>query len=693
MILALIVPNATAWAGGITIQNNDRNKVIVIKDYLDQGSISTILYATRPAMDQAHKSEECTLNFYLLKLDAGLADAQPLLLTDNFCAFDVNNGTILASNDVLLVSGDQVQTWRSGEGKINDWSLGSVDVLSKKWKRANTNGALLDVSRDGKLVFARSYGRTRKDTSSPSGLVVGLDGDGQVRWQIELNEPGVALGVMDVWAAADGGALLHLVARSMEGGGLPGVEAPAGTLISQQNRLHRISENGELLAPIVIGNFQTMDFANPAPIPDMSKDPQGYQAYLKRSSEMSRMHIYTEGQIDAKSGDDSVMDVMMGRNSREARFMRINAGGEVLMDVDLSEVVKGEGLENWVDYTVKSDKVLLFGALSTRKYRLSQGYVSQIDFADESAITRLAPMSDLGLEKARQAGDAELQYLEHNPSQQPQLLARLGNNPLTVSLVYRSRRQAIQLDEIDGQQFVYTEARDERQAKANKEAQKARRKADREAMQEQGNQDMAAAIGVSDDEYAAMGNRERKEAMIRSGDMNAILAAAMKNADIAQQQATQQQANGQTTMSAKSSQQDIPANLPPELAAAMAQAQQAMAEAGLTMPNMPGMPSTPQGVPPSEPAGSAVKAGEKTVPVDAGMRGYLEFEHPDGLAVTLLIFDRDSSRELLRKEYDDGSIYEYIDFSRFQLPLNQIAVTYRDSNNQVLEDLTPAVAR
>jgi len=75
------------------------------------------------------------------------------------------------------------------------------------------------------------------------------------------------------------------------------------------------------------------------------------------------------------------------------------------------------------------------------------------------------------------------------------------------------------------------------------------------------------------------------------------------------------------------------------------------------------------------------------------MQSFLEFDHEDGRAMTLLIFNRLTDAELIKKDYPDGVIYEYVDFSRFKLPLQNIGVIYREVNGKILKDLTPVVAQ
>ena len=61
--------------------------------------------------------------------------------------------------------------------------------------------------------------------------------------------------------------------------------------------------------------------------------------------------------------------------------------------------------------------------------------------------------------------------------------------------------------------------------------------------------------------------------------------------------------------------------------------------------------------------------------------------------MTLLIINRQSGEELLKKDYPDGAIYEYVDFSRFNLPLARIGVIYKEIDGVVLKDLTPVVGQ
>jgi hypothetical protein len=690
VLLVATLAQPPAGAAGITIENTDRNNAIEILDALPEESGARILYATQPVLGQAHQAERCAVNFYLLKLAPGLADAKPQLLTRDYCFHFGMTGRLLENGDVLILAGANVEIWRPGAGRVGGWQIGSLGPAGRSGGGPDApEGMRTAVARNGDAVLAMPYLRKRNDFSTPSGVVVRVSREGKTLWTRELDETGVLLSVIDAWAAKDGGAWLHVNARAMEGSRLPGVDAPPGAQVVGQNRLYRLGAKGEVAAAVVLATDQMQDFSAPPPaMPDPGTDPEAFQAALQaalaQSEELTQGKFYGYGDIVGHARSDGGLDLLAGRRADEAELIRIGPAGEVLMRTSLSEAMTAEGLRDWIDFSVDDREILLYGTLGTRQHRLSQGYLSRIDLDSGEAVTRLVPLSELGLEEAQQAGDEEVQYLENNPAQRGRLLTSLSGRPLTVSLVYRSRRQAIQLDEGTDQLLVYTEARDERQAQARKEAGKAQRKADREARDAAMNAEMAAAIGVSEEEYAAMSSKERKEAMIRHGDMDAMMAAAMKQAELAQQMAATQGAGGQAAT----------AGMTPEMAAAIAQAQQSMAAAGLavpgTAPNASAADTTPASGAAPGPSGGPIEGDP--LPVDVHLRGIVEFEHPDGSATTLVIKNRRSGAELLRKEYEDGSIYEYLDFGRYQTPLEEIAVVIGAADGSPLKELTPVIA-
>lgn len=465
LLTALLLPvlaAAAAWAGEISVANGDRNLLINVQDALPDDRGTRLLFYTSPDRTQAHVRENCTANFYVLDLQPGLPAAEPRLLAGNFCGAFGMSGTLLSGGDVLIVAGDRVETWRDGSGKVGSWKFSGVDSLHGYWNTINEGNTPLAVARNGNLVMAKGLPRQRNDTETASAVVIGLSADGATRWLFELDEPDVLLGVLHVWATVDGGALLHAAARPMSGTGLPGAPAPPGGIVTSQDRLYRISPSGGLSAPVIVASTTMPDFANPLPMPDVSKDPAALQAFFEKQQALS--NIEAVDRIAAHPVSAGIVNVLIRRGSNiEARqgnnLYRIGSTGEVISEVSIEESVSGEGLRNWTDFSVDDGHVALYGSVGTRANRLPQGYLCRIDIPGGRAITRLVPLNELGLAAARSAADEQMQTLENNPAQQPELLSRLGEQLLMVSLVMRSRRAAIQLDEATEQLAVFTEGR------------------------------------------------------------------------------------------------------------------------------------------------------------------------------------------------------------------------------------------
>jgi hypothetical protein len=250
------------------------------------------------------------------------------------------------------------------------------------------------------------------------------------------------------------------------------MEAPPGGTVTHQNRLYRVSATGRLSAPVAIASATLPDFSNPAPLPDFSNpaplpdvasDPAAFRKEFERQQALSNMEAID--QIAAHAGADGRVDVLVRRSSHvESRkgttFFQVSSDGRLTMEVSLEAAIVDEGLRIWTDFSVEGSQITLYGATGTRQNRLPQGYLSRIDIPNGRAVTRLAPLSELGLDAAINARDEQVQHLEHYPGQQPVLLTRLGTQPLMVAMVMRSRRPAIQLDEGTEQLAVLTASED-----------------------------------------------------------------------------------------------------------------------------------------------------------------------------------------------------------------------------------------
>ena len=113
-----------------------------------------------------------------------------------------------------------------------------------------------------------------------------------------------------------------------------------------------------------------------------------------------------------------------------------------------------------------------------------------------------------------------------------------------------------------------------------------------------------------------------------------------------------------------------------QMAAAMAQVQQMMSGDG-------------GGAPVQAEAHAEKAAPEQVLTVDALMRGHVQFINRDGKSTTMIIFNRETGEELLKKQFTDGVIDEYVSFGRYKLPLEQIGLFIKDISGEILADLTP----
>jgi hypothetical protein len=366
------------------------------------------------------------------------------------------------------------------------------------------------------------------------------------------------------------------------------------------------------------------------------------------------------------------------------------------------------GVEDWYDFFVEGNELLVLSrALATQKIingrprGRAQNIVSWIDLATGAVSPFLIPLDDRYLDAALSAGDAEIQYLDGLPDSEPALLTRVGDQPLVVSVGWVERRQVLRLQEASKDLKPFTEAMEKRHLEQAKTAARTQRKADREALREDILASQAAAAGMSVEEFQALSKAEQTEAVIRNGGAEQFMQSMQQQSE---QLAAEQQARAASNQTAAPA-EDINA----QLATAMAQAQQEMANIPGMTPEMaaqmqaamaqlsqglgdgvPGSPGTTT-VPAAAAAESAADDTSEILALDPGGRAFVEFEDEAGNALTLRIFERGSKHDLFRKDYADGVIYEYIDFTGFGLPLERVRIHFLDSQGSVLRELVPAV--
>jgi hypothetical protein len=297
--------------------------------------------------------------------------------------------------------------------------------------------------------------------TSPSGTVVRLDANGDALWNHELHTPGVLLAVTRLWATGDGGGLLLVAASPLEGSQLADVDAPAGSVVGQQDRLYRLDSSGTIVGQLALTTYQMPDPSKPMEMPDLStigSDPDAFKVILERQQSLSQ--IENVDQIEARANADGRVDVLFRRgSSNKARkgtaYLASQSDGTFSDEFSLQPVLDTQKLRIWVDFDYKNDNVLLYGVVGTRANRLPQGYISRVNTKTSNVTTQLAPLNTTGLQEARNARDEQVQNLEHNPSQEAVLLGSLDGEPLLISLTRMAKRPAIQVDEVTAAQPAY----------------------------------------------------------------------------------------------------------------------------------------------------------------------------------------------------------------------------------------------
>ncbi len=659
----LAICNNSVFAAGETLQlDRDTNSRIEVENSIIDGDETTIFFWTWPYMGDPNSGKACPLNYYSVTLQRGLPDIEPKILAKGVCGSALSKAGLLNNGDALIIVRDRLEQWRGGK-QISSKTFSSLGATSKLGVTSdNMGGQFYDISPTGDIAIAIPAGGNLSLNFPGSKLVLtGLKPGGKKRWQTTFKDVGDYHTINDLWVARDGGALLHISPTSTD---------PKVAVAEDQLRI--VTANG---------NPSKIDLIEPVAPFDVTAMKAGSNEDLQKFFEQQRNSkpekIKT---LSARPRNGGGFDVLFhrtgGSTGREGHFLyRIGTDGSLQSETPLGNQIIEHGLEDWFDFYVTNNQlVLLSRALVTqdsvkiRSNKWMQNVVSRIDLVTGVPVSRLIPLDMRYLEAAMTSGDENRQYLEGQPGGEPVMLTSVGGVPLSVGLGFLRGRFTLRLNEATDDLFVFTEAVDERNAKMAKENARQERKTDRLTRQKQMNDDMAASLGVSSQEYGELSNKERKEAMLNNGDPNAMMAAIM------------QQSMGANTDSGA---------MNAEAQAAMAQIQQAMQDAGYAMPGTAATSSTQSAT--TSQQTSAYQTGSssaQTLKVDPFMRGHLQFTYP-GDSLRLRVFDRKTEEEFLSKEYADGVIDEYLNFGRYKIPLEQIGVVIENQSGDVLKDLTP----
>ena len=650
-----LLVTAPVQAGGQTIRlEKDSNSRLEIKDAVFSGKQATVLFWTWPDRGDPDFRNDCGKNYYTVTLTAGLPTAEPRLMAGGACAGggSLLQGGLLADGSGKFVVQDRLEHWKDGE-RLSVIPFAKIEHIgSLRIRAADMGSQFIDFSPSGDLVLAVAVsGYAAPDWPGTPLVLAGLDADNQKRWLLAFEESAAMLMPKQIWAGANGGALFHY-------------ETVDTTAIAAdaQTRLLHISAAGDRT------EWALSEVAQPYDI--MSMQPGSQEDLQKAMAHMQENRSEAIDSLGARGREDGGFDVLYERESDQAGrdgyfLLRLDRKGRKQSETALGSVVDDHGLEQWKDFYVNGGELVLLSnvvatqtGVNSRRKTWPQTAVARISLDSLAVDARLIPLERQYLEAAMNAGDEGQQYLEGKPGGRPVMLTRLGGTPVSLSQGWVRKRGTLRVFEATEALVAFTEYRDRQLAQREKEEQRVQRKVQRKTSQEQMRQDMAAAAGLSVEEYESLSKEEQAMRMMEGGDMEAMMAAVMQQA--------QQQSAGMSPEQAA------------QMNAAMAQVQQMMQGGGA------GMPAQPSAV-----AATPEADSKTTFSIDALMRGHVQYRHPSGQPVTLSFVNRDSGAELMKREFPGGVIDEYFSLGSHGLPSGQIGAVIRDAGGAVLADLEP----
>jgi len=671
-----------AFAASTTLIPEDDNSRITVQNVVVEGGTTTLFFLTWPYPGDPGSGKACPLNYYAVTLEPGLPPARTRAVAKGVCGGQFQVARLLADGEARIIIEDRIERWRDGD-RLDATTFGSLSALKGIDVHTDRMGAqFFGVFPDGGAVIARAgIGQLGPLLGDATALVTGLAPDNERRWIAGIGSQGGRTSIKELWVGA-GGVLLR-APRSHRGGP-----------ISSIDRLVHIDGAGNTTAwPLTQAEE---GIAGPT---GENPSAEEMQEYMRRVNELDPESIRNFAvQPRTSGGFDVLLHRQGGGPEREGHFLyRLGSDGALESEIALGEGITEHGLERWQAFMVEDGRLILYGNVSAtqatfqaRRKTYPQGVVSWVDLETGVPLSRLLPLDERYLEAALNARDEGMQHLPGLPGGEPVLLTRLGNHPLAVSQGFIGGRNVLRLAEATPDLRVWTEAFDRNQARIAKEASRQQRKADREANRAQLNADLAATVGMSPEDFAALSSQERKEIMLRQGDLaqieqiagdhgRAMLDAAERQGDLSSPDSQARLAKRIAKMQADMANNP---NMTPEMRAQMeAMIASVQRQSGLSGGSTGQQGGESRSAPP-EPSPAAAAVAEDAIVLDANLRGFLEYEYED--SVTLLIRDRQRNRELFRRDYPDGSVYEYIDFSRFEVPLDGIRVEFRNTHNEVV---------
>jgi hypothetical protein len=578
-LIGMLVP-MHGWAASNTVLAPDSNSRITVENAVVNGATTTVLFWTHPDLGDPGMGEECPLNFYTLELQPGLPDAQPRQVAGKVCGNGLSRARLASTGDLSIVAGGRLEQWRGGE-RLKVTAFSGVDAMQEFGIDVANGAPLLDLNPAGDVIVSAPVRPPAGQSPTDEGWhMVSLKPGLQPRWRSRVFLDGMRILPGNVWAGYRGNALFF------------GTVLPADmSRLGEDPMLFFVDEEGRLHDPVKLGTGESMAMQ------DMLQADEG--DLQKLFAQLDATTSEDVRKLAAQAREDGGFDVLLERRSdlqeRTGHFlMRFDATGRLQAEYPLTDPIVPHGLERWTDFYVDGEQLVLLAsvtasqpAVQSKRKGYMQNVVAEIPLAGGPHTARLIPLDPRYLKAAMDAGDEDIQYLENLPGGTPQRLTRLGPRPLAISLGKLQRRPALRLDESTPDLLAYEEAYQQRQAERAKQQAREQRKSQREASKQAFNADIAAAVGMTPEAFAALSNQERKEAMIHSGNYDAIMAAGMN-------QAASAQGSGPTIGTGPNSgpgaaqpmapTQGLPPDMAAQMAAAMAQAQQDMADSGMAVP-------------------------------------------------------------------------------------------------------------
>ena len=649
--IGLLVFSEPLNAAGNTLRlENDSNSRLGVKNAIVHGDTTTILFWTWPDRGDPNARKDCAMSYYSVMLQPGLPAVEPRLMAKDVCAGRaILHGGLLEDGSGKFIVRDRLELWRDGE-RISSDSFSSIDhVKTQGIDSVEIGSQFAAFTSAGDLVMAiMANGYNVSEWPGVSWIVTGLKANNEKRWLLKYNDTDESFMVESLWAGQDGGALLYISATDMTST----VPVPVSSLlVITANGQDSILQLVEVPEPLDLGTIR------PGSIEDLKK------AFQKQDNNRPESFRKLSARPRPGAGFDVLYERESPDQSRDGYFLlRLAGDGSVQTEISLKSSIKDHGLERWFDFYVEGDQLVLLSnypvtqpGVSSNRRAWPQTIVSRLDLNSLDTVSRLIPLDQQYLEAAMNAGDEGQQYLEGKPGGEPLLLTTLAGTPLSVSRGWLNERNTLRFYEVTNDLVTFTEAYDKQQAKLAREQKSSQAKADRTARQQQLNKDMKDATGLSQKEFDSLSKEEQVMHLMKEGNMEAMMATVMKQAQSAQA--------GMTPEQAAQMQQLIPGGGLPSAGASISQ-------------------QTPQ-----EPSAKPVAS----FTVDALMRGRIQYDGSNGETIVLSIINRQNGKELTNREFADGMIDEYVSLGRYKLPVEQIGALIKRLDGQVLKDLKPQI--